>query len=204
MNHGFRPFAKDLAKRLVTLAVLFLLVSNLAAFVSRRVPDEALLRQVGFSGGIVYSYPVSSSTAACILLDEAAGTVSFAVVGNDRSLGEWYLQPYRSAWWSRWTPLFRDVRYGTTVRLSDLELLQCHKAHYNETASSDIYCMEQDIWYVENGITDVDWLNLGVTRLPERLAGHELLFERQVGEAIIFCAREDEIRAIVTPEDQGL
>ena len=64
--------------------------------------------------------------------------------------------------------------------------------------------MEQDIWYVENGITDVDWLNLGVTRLPERLEGHELLFERQVGEAIIFCAREDEIRAIVTPEDQGL
>ena len=101
MSHGFRPFAKDLARRLVTLAVLFLLVSNLAAFVSRRVPDEALLRQVGFSGGIVYSYPVSSSTAACILLDEAAGIVSFAVVGNDRSLGEWYLQPYRSAWWSR-------------------------------------------------------------------------------------------------------
>ena len=57
---------------------------------------------------------------------------------------------------------------------------------------------------MENGITDVDWLNLGVTRRPERLAGHGLLFERQVGEAIIFCAREDEIRAIVTPEDQGL
>lgn len=204
MNHGFRTFAKDLAKRLATLAVLFVLVSNLAAFVSRRVPDETLLRQADFSGEIAYSYPVSETTAY-ILLDEAAGTASFAVVGNDRSLGQWYLQhPFRTAWWNRWTPLFRDVRHGTTVRLSDLELLRCHGAHYNETTSAEIYCTEQDIWYVENGITDVDWLNLGVTRVPERLAGHELLFERQVGEAIIFCAREDEIRAIVTPEDRGL
>ena len=188
---NLRTGLKDLLKRLFALLVILLLTANLTGWISRRAPDEALLYQAGFAGEIAYRNPIAKEAAAYILLDREAGTASFAVVGNSRSMGERY--PLDSgAWWKRWTPLFQSVRYGSTIRTENLEPVRCYRVHDQETAAERIFCMEQDVWTNENGILDVHCLILGATLEPERLTGQNALFQRSAGHSTVFAVLEEE------------
>ena len=191
----------DLVRRLFALLLIFLLAANLSAFISRRIPDKTLLRQAGFTGETAYHYAPSTGTAAYVLLDETAGTASFALVGNSRTMGRQYPMD-TAAWWNRWTPVFREVLYGAVIRTEDLRPLRCYQGHYGEAAAEKIYYIT---WYqpsIRNGIPDVEYLLLGATLEPERLTEQNTLFQRSAGQSTVFAVLAEENRPLASREER--
>lgn len=190
---------KDLLKRLFTLLVIFLLTVNLTAWISRLIPDETFLAWSGLQGEVLYTYSVAEEANAYILLDGEAGEVTFALVGTGLHLGERYF--WDSSALSRWTLSYRSLWYASVV---DVETLQCRlnlNTRYNQTATNRIFCTEQNIHTMKHGQPGIIYLNMGITLEPERLAEQDLLLEKQVGDAVIFCFLAEDVRSIVTKKD---
>ena len=191
----------DLVRRLFALLLIFLLAANLSAFISRRIPDKTLLRQAGFTGETAYHYAPSTGTAAYVLLDETAGTASFALVGNSRTMGRQYPMD-TAAWWNRWTPVFREVLYGAVIQTEDLRPLRCYQGHYGEAAAEKIYYITYWLHRMENGVSDVEYLLLGATLEPERLAEQNTLFQRSAGQSTVFAVLAEENRPLASREER--
>ena len=195
-------FLNDLVRRLFALLLIFLLAANLSAFISRRIPDKTLLRQAGFTGETAYHYAPSTGTAAYVLLDETAGTASFALVGNSRTMGRQYPMD-TAAWWNRWTPVFREVLYGAVIQTEDLRPLRCYQGHYGEAAAEKIYYITYWLHRMENGVSDIEYLLLGATLEPERLTGQNTLFQRSAGQSTVFVVlAEEDRRALASREER--
>jgi len=181
---------RDLGNRLLTLLVIAALLSYGFAALQRRVPDTAWMKLHGIDGEVLYRHTLDSWTNAYILENAEKGTISFAVVQQEQVFSSWS------------APRFRDVFYASEVRAADLEPLNTHYMHYNETVTDRIYWTEQFLWHrSELGMLRTKHLGRGVTLEPERLEGQNVLFQKEIDGATVFCILSDEMRSIITEED---
>jgi len=182
---------RDFGNRLLTLLVIAALLSYGFAALQKRISDETLLRWHGIEGEELFRYSLSPHEDAYILENEEAGTVTFVMMRDE----QWFA-------WQELSPRFRDIHYAGEVRTSDLELLRTHYWHYNETTTDRIYWTEQFLWHQsELGRYQTKYLGRGITLEPERLAGQDVLFQKEIGEATVFCILSDKLRSIITEED---
>lgn len=186
-----RELLYDIGKRLLTLMVIFVLITYGLAALQRRVPDTAWMRLHGIGGEVLYRHELDPWSTAYILENGESGTVSFAVVQQEQE----FLQ-------SQLAPRFRDIFYASEVRAADLELLRTWYWHYNERANDRIYWTEQFFWHrSELGMYNTRYLGRGVTLEPERLEGQEVLFSKEIDGATAFCVLSDEMRSLLTEEE---
>jgi len=170
-----RTAIRDLLERLWTLFLLFVIIMQVTAFLSRQIPDKTLLRWEGVTGEVLYEYPLARLRKAYILHGEENGVVSFAVVQGER-LGSHQMLPY-----------FKDVEYGSEVRLSDLQLLRQLYMGVNETSTDRIYFTAQHMFWMNHANFEVKYITRGVTQEPERLEGQTVLFQTEIDGATVFC-----------------
>jgi len=175
---------RDILKRLWTLLVIFVLLTQLASFVSKKIPDKTVLEWHGITGEILHQYSLAELQQAYILHDREAGTVFFAVVNGERLGG------YRRM------PFFRDVEYASEVRLADLEVLWWLHMGVNESGANDLYITEQHMFRMNHGNTEVKYLARGMTLEPERLEGKNVLFQMEIDGVTVFCFEADEPRTM--------
>ena len=175
-----RTAIRDLLKRLWMLFLLFVIIIQVTAFLSRQIPDETLLRWEGVTGEVLYEYPLARLRRAYILHNEEAGTVSFAVVNGERLVNH-QLFPY-----------FKDVEYASEVRISDLQLLRQLYIAVNETDTDRIYSTAQHMFWMNHGNLEVKYITRGITLEPERLAGQNVLFQTEIDGATVFCIESED------------
>ena len=180
---------KDILKRLWTLLVIFVLLTQLASLVSKKIPDKTVLEWHGITGEILYQYSLAEHQKAYILHDQQAGTVFFAVVNGERLGG------YRQM------PFFRDVEYASEVRLADLEVLWWLHMGVNESKSDVLYITEQHMYRMNHANTEVKYLARGMTTEPDRLEGKNVLFQTEIGGVTVFCLEADEPRTMRIEEN---
>ena len=186
-----RELLYDIGKRLLTLLVIFALITYGLAALQRRVPEKAWMRLHGIEGEVLYQHQLDPWSNAYILENRENGTVSFAVVQQEQEFGQ-----------SQLAPRFRDIFYASEVRAADLELLRTWYWHYNERANDRIYWTEQFFWERnEYGWYKTRYLGRGVTLEPERLEGQEVLFSKEIDGATVFCILADEMRILLTEEE---
>ena len=186
-----RELLYDIGKRLLTLLVIFALITYGLAALQRRVPEKAWMRLHGIEGEVLYQHQLDPWSNAYILENRENGTVSFAVVQQEQEFGQ-----------SQLAPRFRDIFYASEVRAADLELLRTWYWHYNERANDRIYWTEQFFWERnEYGWYKTCYLGRGVTLEPERLEGQEVLFSKEIDGATVFCVLSDEMRSLLTEEE---
>ena len=181
----------DIGKRLLTLLVIFVLITYGLAALQRRVPEKAWMRLHGIKGEVLYQHQLDPWSNAYILENRENGTVSFAVVQQEQEFGQ-----------NQLAPRFRDIFYASEVRAADLELLRTWYWHYNERANDRIYWTEQHLWTTSiPGMLNSRYLGRGMTLEPERLEGQEVLFSKEVNGATVFCILADEMRSLLTEEE---
>ena len=186
-----RELLSDIGKRLLTLLVIFALITYGLAALQRQVSDEAWMRLHGIDGEVLYRHQLDDWSNAYILENSESGTVSFAVVQQEQEF-----------WQSQLAPRFRDIFYASEVRAADLELLRTWYWHYNERANDRIYWTEQFFWERNDyGWYKTRYLGRGVTLEPERLEGQEVVFRKEMGGATVFCVLSDEMRSLLTEEE---
>lgn len=186
-----RELLYDIGKRLLTLLVIFALITYGLAALQRRVPEKAWMRLHGIEGEVLYQHELDIWSNAYILENSETGTVSFAVVQQEQEF-----------WQSQLAPRFRDIFYASEVRAADLELLRTWYWHYNERANDRIYWTEQHLWTTSiPGMLNSRYLGRGVTLEPERLEGQEVLFSKEIDGATVFCILADEMRSLLTEEE---
>ncbi len=186
-----RELLYDIGKRLLTLLVIFVLITYGLAALQRRVPEKAWMRLHGIEGEVLYQHQLDPWSNAYILENRGNGTVSFAVVQQEQEFGQ-----------SQLAPRFRDIFYASEVRAADLELLRTWYWHYNERANDRIYWTEQHLWTTSiPGMLNSRYLGRGVTLEPERLEGQEVLFSKEIDGATVFCILADEMRSLLTEEE---
>ena len=186
-----RELLYDIGKRLLTLLVIFVLITYGLAALQRRVPEKAWMRLHGIKGEVLYQHQLDPWSNAYILENRENGTVSFAVVQQEQEFGQ-----------NQLAPRFRDIFYASEVRAADLELLRTWYWHYNERANDRIYWTEQHLWTTSiPGMLNSRYLGRGMTLEPERLEGQEVLFSKEVNGATVFCILADEKRSLLTEEE---
>ena len=186
-----RELLYDIGKRLLTLLVIFVLITYGLAALQRRVPEKAWMRLHGIKGEVLYQHQLDPWSNAYILENRENGTVSFAVVQQEQEFGQ-----------NQLAPRFRDIFYASEVRAADLELLRTWYWHYNERANDRIYWTEQHLWTTSiPGMLNSRYLGRGMTLEPERLEGQEVLFSKEVNGATVFCILADEMHSLLTEEE---